>query len=182
VKLPARIRAAVRADVAEPADFADRLALHDEFDHVCRALRRHGVNREDAEDLAQDVLVVAWRRRADFDRARSLRAWLAGIAARLARDFLKRRWREVPHGQIDLTDPALSGEDRVDAARARGLLHAALAVLPERHRAAILLHDVEGLAPTDVARAMGIPLATAYTRLRRARIAFARGVGANPGR
>jgi RNA polymerase sigma-70 factor (ECF subfamily) len=128
----------------------------------------------DAEDLAQDVLMVVWRRWGDYDRRRPLRPWLSGIASRVARDFLKRRWREVLHGQIDVIDPALIGEDQVESARARGLVAEALAALPDRHRMAIVLYDLQGQAPHQIARAMGVPISTAYTRLRRAHQAFAR--------
>jgi RNA polymerase sigma-70 factor (ECF subfamily) len=152
-------------------------AFDEEFDYVCRSMRRHGVGRGDAEDLAQDVLIVAWRRWRDYDRGRPLRPWLAGIAARVARDFLKRRRREVPQGQIDLVAPGLTGEDQIESSRTRVMMQAALAALPDRHRVAIELYDLQGLAPHEIAQAMGVPMATAYTRLRRAHLAFARELG-----
>jgi RNA polymerase sigma factor (sigma-70 family) len=120
--------------------------------------------------------MVVWRRWADFDGGRPLRPWLAGIAARVARDFLKRRRREVPHGDVEVIDPDLVGEEQIEAARARKMVLAVLAGLPDRHRLAIVLHDFQGLPPHDVAQAMGVPVSTAYTRLRRAHLAFAREV------
>ena len=178
VKSPAQTAAAApEGAAAGPPGFSDSFrAFDEEFDYVCRSLRRHGVRPGDAEDLAQDVLMVAWRRWGDYDRRRPLRPWLAGIAARVARDSLKRRWREVPHGYVDAVDPALVGEDQVELMRTHGLVAAALAALPDRHRKAIVLHDLQGLAPHEIARAMGVPMATAYTRLRRAHLALAREV------
>src|SRR5205814_9193959 len=63
---------------------------------------------------------------------------------------------------------------QVESSRTRGLVLAALAALPDRHRQAIVLHDLEGLPPHQIARAMGVPMSTAYSRLRRAHLAFAR--------
>jgi RNA polymerase sigma-70 factor (ECF subfamily) len=176
VKFSAQIDAVMPEPVgAEPPGFSACFqAFDDEFDYVCRALRRLGVGAGDAEDVAQEVLMVVWRRWRDFDRRRPLRPWLAGIAARVARDFLRRRWREIPHSQLELVDPALIGEEQVEASRVRGLALFTLASLPDRHRLPIVLHDLQGLAPHQIARALAIPLATAYTRLRRAHLAFAR--------
>lgn len=159
-----------------PTQFNDCFrAFDDQFDYVCRALRRHGVHRDDAEDVAQDVLIVTWRRWSAYDPGRPLRPWLAGIAARVAHDYLKRgQRRELPSNKIELEDPALVGEDRLESARARGQVMAVLALLPERHRVAIVLHDLDGLPPQEIAAVMGVPLPTAYTRIRRARLAFAR--------
>jgi RNA polymerase sigma-70 factor (ECF subfamily) len=155
--------------------FSDCFAAFDEeFDYVCRALRRYGINAGDVEDVAQDVLVVVWRRWDAYDRARPLRPWLSGIAARVAHDFIKRRRREVPQSHIEIEDPGPIGEDRIEASRARGLLLAALAALPERHRTTIVLHELDGRRPTEIAERMGVPMSTAYTRIRRAREAFAR--------
>ena len=177
MKSPARMEAVVSrtAGDAQAPPFSECVsAFGEEFEYVCRALRRHGVHRGDAEDLAQDVFLVVWRRWSSYDPSRPLRPWLAGIAARVAHDFHKRRRREVPHRQVDLEDPALVGEEHVEAARARGLVLAALARLPERHRLALVRHELEGVPPHELARLMNVPLSTAYTRIRRARLAFAR--------
>jgi RNA polymerase sigma-70 factor, ECF subfamily len=176
VKPPAQSGAASPdRGAAGPPGFADCFrAFDDEFAYVCRTLRRHGVSGADVEDVAQDVLVVVWRRWADFDRGRPLRPWLTGIATWVARDFLRRRWREIPQEHVELADPRPAGEDQLEEARLRRLFISTLARLPDRHRIAIVLHDLEGLAPREIAQAMGVPLSTAYTRLSRAHLAFGR--------
>jgi RNA polymerase sigma-70 factor (ECF subfamily) len=113
-----------------------------------------------------------WRRWADFDADRPLRPWLTGIAARVAHDHRKRRWREVPGGQLDPLDAAAHPDDRLAAARARALVQQALVNLPERHRSMVLMTMVDGLSGPEIADQLELPLATAYTRIRRARLAF----------
>ena len=58
----------------------------------------------------------------------------------------------------------------------RALVLQVLSSLPERHRTALVMHDLDDMAVTEIANTLGIPLASAYTRIRRARIAFADGV------
>jgi RNA polymerase sigma-70 factor (ECF subfamily) len=149
-------------------------AFDEEFDYVYRSLRLHGVAAHDAEDLAQEVFLVMWRRWADFDAERPLRPWLAGIAFRIARDHRKRRWRETPAGSLDAQeDLAPQADERLASSRARELVLRALTRLPEKHRTMIVLHDIEGLSAQGIAGILRAPLATAYTRIRRARLAFA---------
>jgi RNA polymerase sigma-70 factor (ECF subfamily) len=156
------------------ADWLD--AFDGEFDHVYRALRRHGVAADDAEDLAQDAFVVMWRRRADYDPERSLRAWLSGIALKLALDHRRRRGREVPSGFIDRQDDAARPDERIASASARLLVRESLSQLSPKHRAVIVMHDLDGVPMQHIARELGVPLQTAYSRLRAARLSFAKTV------
>src|SRR2546423_716670 len=114
-----------------------------------------------------------WRRRETFDAQRPLRPWLAGIAFRVARHHGRRRWREVHDESIDPEDSALQGEELIAAARLRALVLAALARLPARHREVLVLHEIDGLETREVATLLGLPMGTVYTRVRRARAAFA---------
>jgi RNA polymerase sigma-70 factor (ECF subfamily) len=173
VKSSTRVAAAERASGGGGPGFTDHFrAFDEEFEFVCQVLRRSGVSASDAEDLAQEVLVVVWRRWADYDQQRPLRPWLAGIAARVGHDYLKRRWREIPSDHLEGTDPALVGEDHLESSRQGRLIVETLARLPKRHRMLIVLQEVEGLSPQAIAHVLGVPMSTAYTRLRRARLAF----------
>jgi RNA polymerase sigma factor (sigma-70 family) len=150
-------------------------AFREEFDHVCRALRRQGVASADAEDLAQEVFLVMWRRWSDYDVDRPLRPWLGGIAYRLAHHYRRRRWREVPGSAADeenVEDGGLAGEERLTAWRAQALVLEALTHLPDRHRTVIVLHDLGGLTVQELATKLSTPLSTVYSRIRRARLAL----------
>src|SRR6185436_19365921 len=65
-----------------------------EFDYLYRTGLRHGVPRQDAEDAVQSVFLTMWRRWGEYDQARSLRLWLAGIAARSV--YRRRHLRDAP--------------------------------------------------------------------------------------
>jgi RNA polymerase sigma factor (sigma-70 family) len=151
-------------------------AFETEFDYVYRALKRHGVNASDAEDLAQEVFLVMWRRWADYDTERPLRPWLAGIAFKVAHDHRRRSGREVPGGLVDAEDQAPGAEEHLASARARSLVLKALASLPEKQRTLIVMHDLDGASMREIADTLAVPLFTAYSRLRSARQAFAKSV------
>jgi RNA polymerase sigma-70 factor (ECF subfamily) len=142
-----------------------------ELGYVYDVLLRHGVTESDADDLGQEVFLVLWRRWGSYDHQRPLRAWLRGIALRLAIKHRSREHarREVPGGFVDRTDESPNPEERIDAASLRSLLLEVLALLPEKQRTVLLLHEVEGIAMRDVADVLEVPLQTAHTRLRAAR-------------
>ena len=151
-------------------------AFEGQFDYIHRALRRHGVSAGDADDLVQEVFLVMWRRWPDYDPGRPLRPWVAGIAYRVAYHHRERLAREVPGGLIDAEDQAAGPEEHLAAARSRDLVLRALGALPEKQRGVMVLHQIDGLSMREVARLLDVPLFTAYSRLRAARVRFAAAV------
>ncbi len=151
-------------------------AFQAELDYIHKALRRHGISASDADDLAQEVFLIMWRRWVDYDPARPLRPWLAGIAFRVAYNHRDRIAREVPGGLVDTRDQAAGPEDQIAAGRLRALVLQALSQVPEKQRTAMILHHLDGLGVREVARATKVPLFTAYSRLRAGRRAFAAAV------
>jgi RNA polymerase sigma-70 factor (ECF subfamily) len=151
-------------------------AFESEFDYIHKALRRHGISESDADDLAQEVFLIMWRRWADYDSGRPVRPWLAGIAFRVAYNHRDRIAREVPGGLLDTHAQTETPEDRIASGRVRALVLQALAHIPEKQRAAMILHHLDGLGVRDVARVTKVPLFTAYSRLRAGRRAFAAAV------
>ena len=159
------------------ADFATCVRIFEaEFTYIHRSLRRLGVAEADAEDLAQEVFLVMWRRRGDWDADRPLRPWLVGVAMRLANHHRRRRAREVPGGWIDAPDEAPAADQHVATTRAQKLVGRALATLSEKQREVLVLHELEDVPMREVADALSVPLFTAYSRLRSARREFARAV------
>jgi len=160
---------------ADPAFGACARAFEAEFDHVYRAVRRMGAPPAEAEDLAQDVFVVMWRRWADFQHDRPLRPWLTGIAQNIALDhFRRRRNQEVAAGALEALDEAPDPEQQLAAVRARQLALQALAALPEQHRSVLVRHDLDGVPIRAIAAESALPFFTVAARLRRARLRFAK--------
>lgn len=131
--------------------------------HLARALV---AEPQAADDLMQDTLLAAIRQPATA--ATSPRAWLAGIARRLAarqfRDHERRRRREsAAHSTGGGHDPA----DLVARAELAERLANAARSLPEPMRTAILLRFLEGFDVAAIARRLGKPADTVRYRIRR---------------
>ncbi len=146
-------------------------AFDAEYDYVCRMLRRFSIRDADIEDVAQEVFLVVWRHWGEYDRARPLRPWLAGIAYRVAYNYRGRSWqREVPESSLEeLQDPDADPERGRAEADLRSVLLRALQRLSQKVRPVIVLHELEEIRMREVASLLGIPLHTAYSRLRKGR-------------
>jgi RNA polymerase sigma-70 factor, ECF subfamily len=148
--------------------------VHLHFDAIWRSLRRLGVPDGALDDAAQQVFLVAARRLDTIDPAGE-KAYLLGIAVRVASDARRTtaRRREVSDERAhEHVDPRPSPEELVDRKRARQLLDRILETMPMDLRAAFTMFEIEGMSAPEVASALGIPLGTASSRLRRAREQF----------
>jgi RNA polymerase sigma-70 factor (ECF subfamily) len=147
-----------------------------ELGFVWNSLRRFGVADSDLEDVAHEVFVVVHRHLEELDPTRPVRPWLFAIAFRSASDYRRRAHRRYetlarPRGDdtlepLDREDPSPGVEQKMIAHEEKELARRALARVPEDRRAVVVLHDFEGVAMQEVAAAFGIPLKTAYSRLR----------------
>jgi RNA polymerase sigma-70 factor, ECF subfamily len=147
------------------------------FDVVWRTLCRCGVPEAGVDDAAQQVFLVATRK-LDLIEEATERAYLLGIAVRVAADARRtqRRRREVPHddeamGPL-LGDGPASPEELVDQKRARELLDAVLASMPDDARDVFVLFEIEGVPLAQIAETLAIPVGTVSSRIRRARELF----------
>jgi RNA polymerase sigma-70 factor (ECF subfamily) len=165
---------AVRHAAPLDADLPPIDARREDYHYVRAILRRNGVNAMDAEDLVQEVLLVMWRRRNDYDPSRPLRPWLGGIAVKVAASFRKRKSREVSSDVIEARDFSLDPEQELALNRSQRMVARALAALPEKLRTVLVLYDLEGQSMRDIADELNIPLFTAYSRLRMGRQSLGR--------
>lgn len=149
-----------------------------EYDYVARSLRRLGVRPADLDDRVHDVFVAVYRHRTEFDPSRPGKPWLFGFAYRVAADHRKAAWsrRAVLDDAMDPADDRPDAADRLDAARDRALVLAALEELDLDRRAVFVLADIDGVAQAEIAAALNIPVGTVYSRLRLGREDFAAAV------
>jgi RNA polymerase sigma-70 factor (ECF subfamily) len=142
------------------------------------ALRWSG-NPTDAEDLAQDAFVRAYRALREYgaDRIRSLnaRGWLARIVINLCRNRARRAAPAEPsldpeaNPSHDPADADISGQPERVAERREAVREWAglLGQLPPRYRVAVELRHVEGLSYTELAVALGRPVGTVKSDVHR---------------
>jgi RNA polymerase sigma-70 factor, ECF subfamily len=146
-----------------------RSVFEAELSFVWNTLRRFGVADRDLEDVAHEVFVVVNRRFAEYDPARPLRPWLFAIAVRQASDYRRlsrNRHETLETESTDVADTSETAEEMLRRNQERNLARQALLAVPEERRTVIVLHDFEEVAMQDVADALGIPLKTAWSRLR----------------
>ena len=121
----------------------------------------------DAEDLAQETLLQAWRSLGRFDGRGRFSTWLYGI---LRHRFLKARCKLRPAlgGQETAIDrPAREAEPPAAAEQSEEarLVQAAVAALPDEHRAVLELRFFAGASLDEIATLLGCPLGTVKSRL-----------------
>jgi RNA polymerase sigma-70 factor (ECF subfamily) len=128
-------------------------------------------SRQDAEDVAQEAFLRAFRGIGAFRGQSSFRTWLFQIAINAARTY--RRTREGRHedargGAMDFdATPAAGSLERAVIARDR--VRRALATLPAELREAVVLRDVNGLDYREIAEALDVPMGTVESRIFRGR-------------
>lgn len=155
------------AQAARRCEFEERLAECGQLAfRVARGVLR---NTHDAEDVAQDALLRAYRR---FDRLRDpsrFRAWLVRITFRLAldrsRSAKRREARETLWSRPDRRPSPPTAEDVAATTEFQEHLERALEELPEKIRLVLLLAAMQGHTLEEVAALLGLPLGTVKSRL-----------------
>lgn len=130
------------------------------------------LTHDDAEDAVQEGFLHAWRALARFRPEQAFGAWLHRIVANAALDIARRKKvRDADELQESVSSPF---RDPAISAELRSRLSQALVELPERQRAVLVLHDVEGYKHSEIGRTLGIPEGTARSDLHHARAALRR--------
>ena len=151
-------------DASEREQF--RAAIHGDreaFEMIIRTHSRtlfaiaYGIlqNREEAEDVAQDSLVKAWKMRWRVRDPEKFPAWLSMIARHRAHDVFRKR-RPVPftHETIETTETTEANAP--DTMALDQQLHSALATLPELHRSALTLRYFEEMDYRTIEKTLGL--------------------------
>jgi RNA polymerase sigma-70 factor, ECF subfamily len=127
--------------------------------------------RADAEDVLQEIFLLAYRKLPEFRGDSTVGTWLYRLAMNRCLDHLKSRQTladgvTTPLDEDVLRGPRLAG----DAGLKRLDLERAIARLPEGARAAFVLHDVEGFQHNEIASILGISEGTSKSQVHKARL------------
>lgn len=159
----ARCLAAARRGDARA--FANLVNAHQQA--VRGFLRRFAGHWADADDLAQEAFVTAWRKLDAFEGRSSFRSWVCGVGYRIARDARRTHGRAGARdaswlAEQEEADGGAPLEDRIAVARA-------MTQLPDDQRAAVALCLGEGFSHAEAAAILAMPLGTVKSHVLRGR-------------
>jgi RNA polymerase sigma-70 factor (ECF subfamily) len=147
-------------------------------------LRRYAValtgNRHAADDLIQDTLERAWRKRALWQPGTDLRAWLFTVMHNVHASALRTARPMLPLEDVDAADTPASSAQAAEGGVALAELRSALAELPVEQRAVVLLVGLEQMSYAEAAAALGVPIGTVMSRLSRGRDQLRRRLAREP--
>jgi RNA polymerase sigma-70 factor, ECF subfamily len=155
--------------------------------HLLAVARRMLRDEEAARDAVQDAFLSAFRSIQRFDGNAQLSTWLHRIVVNAALMRIRSRQRRpeqsiepmLPrfaddgHHEEPVVSWAESGGDALEVEQTRALMRAGIDELPERHRAVLVMRDIEGLSTREVADLLGSTENAVKLRLHRARQALA---------
>ncbi len=143
------------------------------------ALRMTG-DPQDAEDMAQEAFLKAYRSLGDFRGESRFSVWLYRVVSNVCLDFLRRRSRrpsvslteeddEGEELQRDVPDERFSPEALLERKLTREAVRAGLRELPEEQRQILLLREIEGLSYEEIGEILDLEPGTVKSRIFRAR-------------
>jgi RNA polymerase sigma-70 factor, ECF subfamily len=143
---------------------------------VWRTACHMGLGSADADDVTQRVMLIAAARLDDLVEGKE-RAFLLGTTIRVAQKAhrTRRRKREEPgDGLFERAAAEPAPDELVDQRRARVEFDRITRELPEELRMPFVLFEVEGWSQPEIGAALGVPVGTVASRIRRAREVFLR--------
>lgn len=168
-------------NAARKGDSRAYAALVDAHQQAVRGfLRRFAGHWADADDLAQEAFVTAWRKLARFEGRSSFRSWVSGIGFRIARDAKRAHGRAQVRdsdwlNEQDVGEEGAPVEDRIAVTRA-------MAELPDEQRAVVALCLGEGFSHSEAAEILKLPLGTVKSHVTRGRERLLRALETDDGR
>jgi RNA polymerase sigma factor (sigma-70 family) len=152
-----------------PKEFANIITpIKDKlFRFALRMLR----NPAEAEDVVQEVFIKVWDRRNELDRYRSLEAWCMTLTRNLSIDKTRSRHNQTRdiEESFGLASPVTSPEKQTELNDTMDQLRQIMYHLPENHRVAIHLRDIEGMSYQEISETMDVSLDLVKTYIFRGR-------------
>ncbi len=144
--------------------------------YLCRVVQRLTGSAEAAEDVVQEVFLLAYGRRDELEDRTGIRTWLYRVAVNHVRhrrrsyaryQGLLERYRAQP-----LRDDPVGPDESVDRIERGKMIQECVLHLSDKQREVFVLYELEELEGTEIAEVLGIPVNTVWSRLRLARNAF----------
>jgi RNA polymerase sigma-70 factor (ECF subfamily) len=142
---------------------------------LLRYLQRYVGDQATAEDLLQETLSRMDRGLPDFAGRSSPKTWSFSIATRVAADYLRKPDRRIEIVDVDEAtqcsdNDLLAIDQQLVVDEMSACVRQVIDSLPEDYRAALVLHEIQGLTAAETAEICGCSLATAKIRIHRARL------------
>lgn len=176
------LRRLIQGAKSGDADAFERIVkTHDRL--VLRLAQQLLLNREAAQDAAQEVFLRLHKNIGTIDETRDLNAWLYRTTCNVCYDAMRRRRVDQTFKPLaEPVDPGPNPEEWVTAVQRKQLIVAALSVLSAREREAVVLRDLEGRPIAEVASILKITEGTVRSHLSTGRIKIKNFVTAQIGR
>ena len=156
----------------------EQIMIHSQQKVMALSWRMLG-NDADARDASQEVFLRVYKYLGRFKKDQDFFAWLYQITINVCRDIAKKRQHHSAQfasmdagrdeGAFEVPAGEQSADETLIAAQQRELIAIAMATLPEKERAAILLRDIEGLSTDEVARILRSSSTTVRSQISSAR-------------
>jgi RNA polymerase sigma-70 factor, ECF subfamily len=156
-------------------------------DRVFNLTYRMMGNREEAEDVAQEVFITVFKSIETFREEAKFSTWLYRITANHCKNRIKYLSRRHEKGKAEFDErverggaavgsaapsPSQRPDTALEGAQIEVLMQQAIAMLDEEHRILVVLRDVEELSYEEICQITELPIGTVKSRLHRARVAL----------
>ncbi len=162
------LEAALMGEIPRETAGSFDLVVRQREAQVLRTAFRILGNWADAEDVAQEVFLRLHRHGLKFPHDAAVGAWLYRVTVNLC--FDRTRSRRPSQGLPELVSRDRSAEAAVLIEEKKQRLMAALATLPAKERAAVVLREIEGLSTAEVAEALGSSEVTVRSQISKAMV------------
>lgn len=150
---------------------------------IVHLVNRYVKDPSEAQDVAQDTFLKAYRALGDFRGESAFYTWLYRIAINTAKNYLLSRSRRFFDAEVDVQDAEQietstllkdldSPDNLLMSEQMVEVIKNAIERLPEEMRIAITLRELEGMSYEEIAEAMDCPIGTVRSRIFRAREAI----------